>query len=39
MTTTAGPAEQVGEAPRLGKVSLLVGDETLIDYVLPAGVA
>jgi type VII secretion integral membrane protein EccD len=39
MTTTAGPAEQLGEAPRLGKVSLLVGDEALIDYVLPAGVA
>jgi len=37
--TTAGAAQYVAEAPRLGKVSLLVGDETLIDYVLPAGVA
>lgn len=37
--TTASPVQHVAEAPRLGKVSLLVGDETLIDYVLPAGVA
>lgn len=37
----ANPAapQAIADAPRLCKVSLLVGDETLIDYVLPAGVA
>jgi type VII secretion integral membrane protein EccD len=37
--TAVSPAAQATDAPRLGKVSLLVGDDTLIDYVLPAGVA
>ena len=37
--TTASTDQHLAEVPRLGKVSLLVGDETLIDYVLPAGVA
>lgn len=37
--TTANPAQQATEVPRLCKVHLLVGEDTLIDYVLPAGVA
>ncbi|MGH3969109.1 MAG: type VII secretion integral membrane protein EccD, partial [Mycobacterium sp.] len=37
--TTANPTTQAPEAPRLCKVALLVGDNTLIDYALPAGVA
>lgn len=37
--TTANSAQQAPEVPRLCKVHLLVGDDTLIDYVLPAGVA
>lgn len=37
--TTANPAQQAPEIPSLCKVHLLVGDDTLIDYVLPAGVA
>ena len=37
--TAPSPAAQATDAPRLGKVALLVDDDTLIDYVLPAAVA
>jgi type VII secretion integral membrane protein EccD len=37
--TTANSVQQASEVPRLCKVHLLVGDDTLIDYVLPARVA
>jgi type VII secretion integral membrane protein EccD len=37
--TTATSAVPTTEAPRLCKIALLVGEDTLIDYALPAGVA
>ena len=38
MSTATPPAQRL-EPPRLCKIALLVGEQTLIDYVLPAGVA